>query len=70
MCNCIDANEAMKDVIAHAQKVVNNYPSLKDDVNGFLELCHTEIESGESSEHEIELCWSDIDYLVEELNEN
>jgi hypothetical protein len=66
MCN-IDANGIMKDVIAYAQKVINEHPTLTDEVNGLLELCHSEIEQGESSEHEMELCMGDIEYLVEEL---
>jgi len=70
MCNCIDAKEVMNDVIIHAQEVIKKHPSLKEEIDGLIDLCQCEIEQGESSEHEIGLCWSDIDILVEELKEN
>ena len=67
MCNCIDAQEAMKNVIAHAKDVLKEHPSLESEVRGFLDLCQCEIEQGESAEHEIDMCWNDIDELVKNL---
>jgi hypothetical protein len=69
MCNCIDAEEAMKEVIAHAKDVLKEHPSLEGEVRGFLDLCECEIEMGESPEHEIEMCWDEIDYLVKQIND-
>ena len=69
MCNCIDAQEEMKNVIAHAQKVIDDNPKLKAEVQGLLDLCHCEIEQGESAEHEIEMCWGEIDDLVSGVND-
>ena len=70
MCNCIDAQEEMKNVIAHARDVLKEHPSLEGEVRGLLDLCQCEIEQGESSEHEIEMCWGEIDDLVEDLIKN
>ena len=70
MCHCIDAEEAMKNVIAHAQEVVKEHPELKEEVRMLLSLCQCEIEDGESSEHEIEMCWGEMDDLAEDLIKN
>lgn len=56
----------MTHLIDYANSVIEKYPQLKEDINGLIELCVTEIEEGGSVPHEIQLCWSDIEYLVKE----
>jgi len=60
----------MKRLIEHAKSVVEKYPSLKTEVQGLIDLCVAEIEEGGSQQHEISLCWSDIDELVKEQETN
>ena len=50
----------------YANSVIEKYPQLKEEINGLIELCVTEIEEGGSVTHAIQLCWSDIEYLVKE----
>jgi hypothetical protein len=45
---------------------ISEYPSLEDDIRGFYYLCLQEIEDGGSEMHEIGLCISDIEDLIEE----
>ena len=56
----------MTNLIDYANQIMEKYPSLKSDVQGLVQLCIDEIEEGGSEQHEIELCWSDIDQLVKE----
>ena len=56
----------MTNLIDYANQVVEKYPSLKSDVHGLIQLCIDEIEEGSPEQHEIELCWSDIDTLIKE----
>lgn len=56
----------MTHLIDYANSVIEKYPRLKDEINCLIELCVTEIEEGGSVTHEIQLCWSDIEYLVKE----
>lgn len=56
----------MTNLIDYANQVMEKYPSLKSDVQGLIQLCIDEIKEGSSEQHEIELCWSDIDQLVKE----
>ena len=56
----------MTNLLEYANQIMAKYPQLKEDVNGLIDLCVMEIEEGSPQEHEIELCWSDIDRLVKE----
>lgn len=56
----------MTNLLEYANQIMAKYPQLKEDVNGLIDLCVMEIEEGSPQEHEIELCWSDIDQLVKE----
>lgn len=56
----------MTHLIEYAKSVIEKYPSLTSEVRGLIDLCISEIEEGGSQDHEIELCWSDIQTLVEE----
>jgi len=58
----------MTNLIKHAQEVIAKYPQLNEDIQGLIDLCVMEIEDGASSDNEIELCWSDIDKLVEDID--
>lgn len=56
----------MTNLLEYTEEVIKRFPSLKSEINGLLDLCVMEIEEGGSEQHEIELCWSDIDQLVKE----
>ncbi|MDC0008767.1 hypothetical protein OAE73_00200 [bacterium] len=56
----------MTNLLEYANQVMSKYPQLKEDVNGLIDLCVMEIEEGSPQEHEIQLCWSDIDQLIKE----
>tara|TARA_Y100000389_G_C17120483_1_gene345192 strand:+ start:323 stop:553 length:231 start_codon:yes stop_codon:yes gene_type:complete len=56
----------MTDLIEYANEVTKKYPTLEGDIRGLLDLCIMEIEEGSPESHEIELCWTDIDHLVQE----
>lgn len=56
----------MTHLIEFAKSVIQKYPSLTNDVKDLVNLCISEIEEGGSEQHEIELCWSDIEELVKE----
>ena len=55
-----------KELFIYARSVVAQYPDLKEEVLGLIDLCESEIEEGGSAEHELQLCKRDIDELVEE----
>lgn len=54
--------ENLKSVVI---ETIRKYPHLKDEVMGLYELCLSEIEEGGSTSHEIELCLSDIQDLID-----
>jgi len=56
----------MTNLLEYAEEVTKRFPSLKSDISSLLDLCIMEIEEGGSEQHEIELCWSDIDQLVKD----
>lgn len=49
---------------------ISEYPSLEDDIRGFYHLCLQEIEDGGSETHEVDLCISDIEDLIEESSQD
>jgi spore coat protein CotH len=56
----------MTNLIEYANEVIKKYPVLESDIQGLIDLCIMEIEEGSPEQHEMELCWSDIDQLVKE----
>ena len=56
----------MRELIIYANLVVAKHPELRSEIKELVELCRDEIESGELSEHEIELCIVDIKQLIKE----
>lgn len=55
----------IQDLKKHCGEVIKNYPQLKEEVVDLYNLCVNEIEEGDCSvHHEINLCMSDIDFLV------
>ena len=60
----------MTNLIEYANGISAEYPQLKSDIDGLIELCVAEIEDSGSTAHEIELCWSDIKELVKEYRVN
>jgi len=55
-----------RDLVHYAKDIVAKHPDLKEEIDGLLELCWSEIEEGSSVQHEINLCQRDIDSLVSE----
>ena len=45
---------------------ISNYSNLKNEIMGLYELAVTEIEDGASVSHEIDLCMSDVEELINE----
>tara|TARA_B110000285_G_scaffold198394_1_gene230791 strand:- start:152 stop:352 length:201 start_codon:yes stop_codon:yes gene_type:complete len=54
----------MTNLIDYTNQVVEKYPNLKGDIDGLMDLCIMEIEEGSPEQHEIQLCWNDIEELV------
>lgn len=50
----------------YAKTITSQYYDLKEEILGLLDLCETEIEEGGSIQHEIDLCYNDINALVKE----
>jgi|TARA_B110000908_G_C10095601_1_gene376137 hypothetical protein len=55
----------MTNLIEYANQVAEKYPNLKGDIDGLMDLCIMEIEEGSPEPHEIQLCWTDIEQLVD-----
>jgi len=55
-----------RELVSYARSVADNHPDLKDEIDGLVDLCWSEIEEGGSIQHEINLCQRDIDSLVAE----
>jgi hypothetical protein len=49
---------------AFANEVIKQHPNHSDKVEELLELCIDEIQEGASEQNEIDLCWNDINYLI------
>jgi len=49
---------------AFANEVIKQHPNHSDKVEELLELCLDEIQEGASEQNEIDLCWNDINYLI------
>jgi RNA-splicing ligase RtcB len=55
-----------RELTSYARNVSAQYPDLKEEIYGLVDLCEAEIEEGGSVQHEINLCKRDIDEIVEE----
>lgn len=60
----------MEQLLEFAKQTMERYPALKSDIEELIELCIMEIEDGGSERHEMELCWTSIQDLIIEYNEN
>tara|TARA_S200002703_G_C3620722_1_gene190640 strand:- start:292 stop:507 length:216 start_codon:yes stop_codon:yes gene_type:complete len=60
-------NPFVNEAITVAKEAIRNYPSIKEEILGLVELMHDEIESGESPTNEANLCIGSIEGLVESL---
>ncbi len=49
---------------AFANEVIKQHSNHSDKVEELLELCLDEIQEGASEQNEIDLCWNDINYLI------
>lgn len=45
---------------------IEQCPNLKQEIVGLYELCLQEIEDGDSESHQVDLCISDVEELIEE----
>lgn len=48
----------------YCNEQIEKYPDLKEDINDYFELAKDETEQGGSKQHEINLCVSSIDQLI------
>lgn len=55
----------MEQLRAYVTAKIKEHPDLKSEIMDFYQLCLDEIESGESEDHEIQLCYQSIDELFE-----
>lgn len=58
----------MEELRNYCREVISKYPLIREEVEDLYTLCMTEIEDGGSTTHEIELCMSDIQELINDLN--
>ena len=56
---------SIQELKKYCQGVIENHPSIEEQVIDLFALCVSEIEEGGSESHEVELCFSDIDELIE-----
>ena len=56
----------MKELKKYVVEMINKYPGLREEIVDFYQLCQDEIEQGESTDHEIQLCYSSINDLIAE----
>jgi hypothetical protein len=54
----------MQHLITHAKKRIEEFPELKDEIDGIVDLAQSEIYEGGSPTHEIQLAYTDIEQLV------
>jgi hypothetical protein len=59
-------NSEIKQLIIWAKDKKKVYPKLEEDIDDFVSLAISEIETGGSVSHEIQLCMTDIENLIEE----
>jgi hypothetical protein len=57
-------NPVIEELQAFGDEVIKKHPHFKDEVVELLELCISEIEEGSSCQHEVNLCWSDLEDLM------
>jgi len=55
----------MEELLKYAKMVILNRPDLKSEIEDLVQLCRDEIEQGGSVEHEVSLCWEDINQLID-----
>jgi hypothetical protein len=56
----------IKELATYCLDVISKYPNLAQEVNDLFVLCKDEIEAGGSTQHEINLCISSIEDLIDE----
>lgn len=59
-----------RELINHARVVIKDHPDLREQILDLIDLCQSEVEEGGSLQHELHLCKTDIDQLVEEKTKN
>jgi hypothetical protein len=56
----------VKELVAWCTERAKKCPSLKEEIQDFLDLAISEIEEGGSMYHEISLCMADVEELIKE----
>jgi cytochrome c553 len=59
-------DKRIEELIDWAREKAKACPKLKDQINDYVQLAIDEIEEGASISHEIQLCMSDIEELINE----
>ena len=57
-------NPVIEELQAFGDEVIKKHPHYKDEVVGLLELCISAIEEGSACQHEVNLCWHDLEELM------
>lgn len=57
-----------KELKTFGDEIIKKNPHHTNEVQGLLELCLDEIQEGFSEDHEIELCWNDLNDLMNKKN--
>lgn len=52
----------------YCKETIAQHPSFKEEIMDLLDLAISEIEEGGSEEHEIQLCISDIEFIIKETH--
>lgn len=60
----------LKNLKDYIKSQITLYPELKEEMTDLYDLCLSGIEDGESVSHEIELCITDINFLIDNHKEN
>ena len=59
----------LKQLTVWVREQSKNYPNLKSEISDYYELCLNEIYEGGSEQHEVNLCISSIEDLIDMLKQ-
>lgn len=61
----------IKNLRVFVKEKIEAYPELEKDIKSLYHLCLAEIAEGDDEKHQVNLCWFDIEELIEDyLEEN
>jgi len=60
----MDKMNTLHELKTYVRGRIAQYPDLDEEISDLFDLCVSEIEEGGSTQHEINLCHSDIESLI------